>query len=142
MAREILERLRFSRAIIDKTASLVSGHMKFFDAPQMKSATLKRFLRRDHFADLLELHRLDKLAADGELGTYEFCLARRRDLSDEELSPPPLLTGDDLVDMGVAPGPRIGSLLEALETEQLAGRLCDVGAAREWVRVRLGESSD
>jgi poly(A) polymerase len=107
----------------------------------MKPATLKRFLRRDHFADLLELHRLDKLAADGDLGTYEFCLAQRRDLSDVDLSPPPLLTGRDLVAMGVAPGPRIGNLLEALETEQLAGRLHDIDSAREWVRARLDESA-
>jgi len=142
MTREILGRLRYSRTIIDMTASLVGGHMKFFDAPRMRPATLKRFLRRDHFADLLELHRLDKLAADGDLGTYEFCLARRRDLSSEELSPPPLLTGTDLLEMGIPPGPRIGDLLEALETEQLAGRLRDVETAREWIRERFGESID
>ncbi len=139
MAREILERLRFSRAIIDKVATMVLGHMKFFDAPRMKPATLKRFMRQAHFEDLLELHRLDKLAADGNLSTYDFCRSHLEDSSDDDLAPLPLLTGNDLLAMGVTPGPRVGEMLRELETEQLEGRLNTVPEAKLWVHNQLGD---
>lgn len=137
LARGILTRLRLPRAVIDKAAALVGGHMKFFDAPAMRPSTLKRFLRAPHFADRLELHRLDKLGSDGDLTTWRFSRDRRATLEDADLAPPPLLSGDELRALGVEPGPRLGRLLEALETEQLEGRLSDVEAARDWIRRRL-----
>ncbi len=139
MARDILSRLRLSRAVTEKTAALVRGHMQFFDAPVMRPSTLKRFLRRPHFTERLELHRLDKLGSDGNLATWEFAHARRAELNEAELSPAPLLDGDDLIALGVPPGPGLGELLEALETEQLEGRLTDAEAARAWVLRKLGD---
>jgi poly(A) polymerase len=39
------------------------------------------------------------------------------------LIPPPLVTGRDLIQLGLAPGPAFKGLLEAVQTEQLEGRL-------------------
>lgn len=41
----------------------------------------------------------------------------------ERLDPPMLLTGDDLRDMGVPPGPRYGAILKAIRTAQLDGTI-------------------
>jgi tRNA nucleotidyltransferase (CCA-adding enzyme) len=46
----------------------------------------------------------------------------------------PLLTGDDLAAMGIAPGPNLGRLLQELRTAQVAGRLRSRRAATAWVR--------
>ena len=137
LARDILERLRFPRVIADRVAWLVSQHMHFFDVEHMRPATLKRFIRQEHFPALLELHRLDKSAADRDMSLHDFCRERLATGDTKDLTPTPLLRGDELLALGVPPGPRVGALLRELETLQLEGRLRDPEAARRWVRDRL-----
>ena len=138
MAGRILGRLRASAELIDQVQYLVSGHMRFVDLPKMRPATLKRFLRHDGFADLLELHRLDCLGSSGRLGTYEYARTQWEGLSPEELRPAPLATGRDVMALGVAPGPRIGELLRALEEEQLEGNLTTREEALAWLSRQAG----
>jgi tRNA nucleotidyltransferase (CCA-adding enzyme) len=52
----------------------------------------------------------------------------------------PLLTGDDLHAMGLAPGPLFGRLLARLQAAQVAGRLTTRAAAAAWVRRALTRS--
>jgi poly(A) polymerase len=42
---------------------------------------------------------------------------------DEIIAPPPLLSGHDLLQLGMAPGPRIGELLAHIREEQAAGQI-------------------
>jgi poly(A) polymerase len=104
----------------------------------MRPATLKRFLRHEGFGELLELHRLDCLASSGRLGTYEYARAQWEGLSPEELRPAPLVTGRDVMALGVAPGPRIGELLRALEEEQLEGNVSTREEALAWLSRQAG----
>lgn len=46
----------------------------------------------------------------------------------------PLMTGDDLIRMGYAPGPLLSVMLEALLQEKLDGRLADRAAEEEFIR--------
>ncbi len=133
MARGILSRLRASAELIDEVQYLVSCHMRFPDLPKMKPSTLKRFLRHDHFPDLLELHRLDCLGSSGRLGTYDFARQQWTSLTPDELRPAPLATGRDVMALGLAPGPRIGELIRALEEEQLEGNLTTREEALAWL---------
>lgn len=48
-----------------------------------------------------------------------------------------LLTGRDLLDAGLAPGPRFRELLDAAVEAQDDGRFHDADGAREWLRSRL-----
>lgn len=41
------------------------------------------------------------------------------------LAPAPLISGDELLAMGIPPGPALGSLLDSLYDAQLEGRICD-----------------
>ncbi|GAB4526282.1 MAG: HD domain-containing protein [Anaerolineae bacterium] len=51
------------------------------------------------------------------------------------VSPPPLLTGRDLIDkFGLQQGPDIGRLLTALQEAQATGQVMDRAQAEEWVR--------
>jgi len=137
MSREILGRLRRPRALAGTVADLIDSHQRFLDVMKMRPATLKRFLRRRDFTLLLELHRLDRLGSNGDLTHWSFCRSRLAELAETELSPEPLLDGGDLRALGYEPGPRFGEILEALETEQLEGRLTDADAARAWLRRRF-----
>ena len=134
MTEQIMERLRFSRAEIDATVEMVRQHMVFKDVPRMRVAKLKRFMARPTFADELELHRVDCASSHRMMDNYEFLLQKRDEFANEPIIPPPLVRGDDLIAMGMKPGPRFGEILEAVETRQLEGGLTSREEALDWVR--------
>src|SRR5271154_2007109 len=71
MAEEISRRLRFSNDDTSQIVALIANHMRFKDVPQMKTSTLKRFVRLDRFDEHLELHRLDCSSSHRNLDNYE-----------------------------------------------------------------------
>jgi poly(A) polymerase len=134
MTEALMERLRFSRAEIDATVEAVRQHMVFKDVPNMRIAKLKRFMARPTFADELELHRVDCASSHGMLDNYEFLQRKHEEFAHEPIIPPPLVRGDDLIALGMKPGPRFGEILEAVETRQLEGTLRDREEALAWVK--------
>src|SRR4051812_16864697 len=134
MTEKIMERLRFSRAEIDATVEAVRQHMVFKDVPNMRVAKLKRFMARPTFEDELELHRVDCASSHAMMDNYEFLLNKKEEFANEPIIPPPLVRGDDLIAMGMKPGPQFGEILEAVETRQLEGMLKDREEALEWVK--------
>jgi len=142
MTESIMERLRFSRVEIDATVEMVRQHMVFKDTPKMRVAKLKRFMARPTFEDELELHRVDCASSHRMMDNYEFLLRKREEFANEPIIPPRLVRGDDLIALGMKPGPKFGEILEAAETRQLEGALKDREQALEWVkREYLGENN-
>jgi poly(A) polymerase len=139
MTEAIMERLRFSRAEIDATVEAVRQHMVFKDVPNMRVAKLKRFMARPTFADELELHRVDCASSHAMMDNYEFLLKKKEEFANEPIIPPPLVTGDDLIAMGLKPGPNFGAILEAVETRQLEGALTDRAEALAWIKAEYLE---
>ena len=134
MTEQIMERLRFSRAEIDATVEAVRQHMVFKDVPNMRVAKLKRFMARPTFEDELELHRVDCASSHAMMDNYEFLLKKKEEFANEPIIPPPLVRGEDLIALGLKPGPQFGEILEAVETRQLEGALKDKQEALAWVR--------
>jgi poly(A) polymerase len=58
------------------------------------------------------------------------------------VAPPPLLTGDDLIAMGLQPGPAFGPLLDALYDAQLEAAINTREEAIAWVRAREAGSRE
>ena len=133
MAGAILERLRFPRRQIEAVAKAVSFHMQFKDVRQMRRSTLRRLLMRPTFRLELELHRLDCLGSHGRLDLYDFLAGQSRELDKQPEIRPPLLTGDDLIALGMRPGPSLGSVLAEIRERQLQGELKTAAQARRWV---------
>ncbi len=123
IARDILNRLRFSNAEVDQVMALIANHMRFSHVHQMRESTLKRMLRLPAFEEHLELHRLDCTSSHGHLGNYELAKARFEQSPPEELRPPRLVTGDDLIAAGYKPGPDFSRMLELAEDAQLEQRI-------------------
>ena len=134
IADDIMQRLRFSRAQRDTALDLIRQHMVFMNVQKMRPGRLKRFLRMPDFDLHLELHRLDCLASHGMLDNYEFCREQLLHLDQDDLHPPRLLTGNDLMAMGFTPGKIIGEILHALEDEQLEGKIKTPQEAQDFVR--------
>jgi poly(A) polymerase len=137
MAEEICRRLRFSNEDTAQIAALVANHLRFKDVPQMKPATLKRFVRLNRFDEHLELHRLDCLCSHGNLENYDFVRRFLAETPPEQVRPPRLLSGDDLVQMGYRPGPSFKAILEAVEDAQLNGTLSTHEEAMQMVRSKF-----
>ena len=134
MTEQIMERLRFSRAEVDATVEMVRQHMVFKDVPRMRVAKLKRFMARPTFGEELELHRVDCASSHQMLDNYDFLLRKQEEFANEPIIPPPLVRGEDLIAMGLKPGPKFGEILEAIETQQLEGGLHTREEALEWVK--------
>src|SRR6266513_224631 len=134
MTEAIMRRLRFSGAEIEATVEMERQHMVFKDVPKMRVAKLKRFMARPTFDDELELHRVDCESSHRMLDNYEFLLRKREEFANEPIIPPPLVRGDDLIALGLKPGPKFGEILEAVETRQLEGTLRTREEALEWVK--------
>jgi poly(A) polymerase len=83
------------------------------------------------------LHRADSLASHGNLSTYELVGKKLAEIPPEKIRPVPLVTGDDLIAAGYAPGPKFREILEAVEDAQLEGRLVSHDAAVEFVRAEF-----
>ena len=71
------------------------------------------------------------------LDNYEFLLQKREEFANEPIIPPPLVRGDDLIALGMKPGPQFGEILEAVETRQLEGALTDREEALDWVKAEF-----
>lgn len=143
IAEDIMQRLRFSRVQKETVLHLIRQHMVFMNVRKMRPGRLKRFLRMPDFDLHLELHRLDCLASHGMLDNYEFCREQIKILALDDLHPPRLLTGNDLIAMGFTPGKIIKDILLEVEEEQLEGRIQSPEQAKNYVRNRWNiESRD
>jgi poly(A) polymerase len=140
MAQAICGRLRMSRASTERVAALVRDHLIFKDVPQMRDGRLRRLLAEPHFDELLVLYKADCGACHGLLTALPAIRAMRRKLQAQALIPPPLLRGEDVLALGVAPGKRVGEVLHEAAELQLEGGLPDRDAALAWLaeRVRQG----
>jgi poly(A) polymerase len=137
LTERILTRLRFPKKQIEEIATCVLNHMQFKDVKQMRKATLRRMLLRDTFPLELELHRLDCLGSHGDLEFYNFLTEQAAELKKKPNIRPRLLTGQDLVELGMKPGPAMGALLEEIREKQLADELKTPDEARAWAKEKL-----
>ncbi len=138
MGAEICRRFRFSNDETRQILALIENHMRFADAPRMKASTLKRFFRLDNFDEHLALHRMDVMAAHGNLEIYNFVRERRAEMPEETVRPRPLVTGSDLIAAGYTPGPRFKEMLTAVEDAQLEGAIATPQEAMRYVTERFG----
>lgn len=138
MTEKIMRRLRFSNDEIEATTEAVRNHMAFKDVQHMRVAKLKRFLARPGFGDELKLHRADCLGSHAMLDNYEFLHAKQAEFSSEPLIPKPFVTGHDLIQLGLKPGPEFKAILESAQNRQLEGGFADREAALKWLRETRG----
>jgi len=137
ISEKICDRLRLSRQQTERIVYLVRRHLVFMNVPQMRIARRYRVFEEDGFEELLELCRVDCLGSHADMSLYETCLGMWNEWKERAPSRDPLLKGRDLIQMGMKPGPEIGSMLEALEDARRESEVVDRDAAIAWVQARL-----
>lgn len=142
MAETILTRLRYPNAVIRDVVQMVSRHMQFMNVKQMRKAKLKRLMSEPTFSQEMELHRVDCASSNGFTDNYEFLNQKSAEFASEPLIPHPLLSGTDLIQKGMKPGPRFKEILEEIQTEQLENRLATREQAMAYLEALLGRTAD
>src|SRR5262249_7970613 len=137
LASEICLRLRLSNEERERVEWLVEKHQFLSDARVLRLSKLKVTLAHPGIRELLELHRADSLASGRGIDHVEFCEHRRGEWPPAELNPPPLITGQDLIDLGLKPGPLFKKILDAVREAQLEGTVTTKEQAMELVQLLL-----
>jgi poly(A) polymerase len=136
MAEKILRRLKLPSKEIRQIVIAVAGHMRFKDVQKMNRATLRKLLGAETFELELELHRLDCEGSHRQLDNHQFLLQLREQIRSEPILPERWITGRTLRELGVAPGPELGRLLQEAYDAQLEGRFADRDALLDWLKGR------
>jgi poly(A) polymerase len=145
MAERIMTGLRYDNKTIATVREAVQHHMQFKDVPHMRPSTLKRMMARPHFPLELELHRIDCASSHGDLKHYEFLKHQVETMAPEEIEPPRLINGRDLLAMGIPPGKSLGVILEKIYEAQLEGtvqtRAQAIEVARQMASAPSGQTT-
>ncbi len=150
-AEGIMERLKFSNPLKDKTLRLIRHHMRILNLSQeTKETALRRLV--NYMADeipLLALHTMaDKEASRGILSfPNDEIIAdhtlRLLDLFKEKeiVHPPALITGHDVMALGYSSGPKVGKILTFIREKQVEGEIRNREEALLTLRERFEISS-
>jgi poly(A) polymerase len=136
LSRKIMYRLRFSNQAVDRISRAVRNHMRFASVLKMRKDKVRRLIADDNFALELELHRLDCISSHAQMDVFNFLLDKVIEQAGEVELPPPLLTGRDLIKMGLKPGPQFKKILQKVSDMQLTNRLKTPAAARGFVKAK------
>jgi poly(A) polymerase len=140
-AARVGERLKLSNAERDLICWLIEKHYVLNDAPIMRKSELKQILIHPGIQDLILLHRAIASAFGVSAAHVDFAEERLREwTANGELNPSPLLTGDDLIQLGIPRGPQYKRLLDAVREAQLDGDISTREQALELVRALQGVS--
>jgi poly(A) polymerase len=126
--------LKLSNVEAVRMCWLIEKQDYLLGAPTMRASKLKPILVHPGIGALLALHCALALANGSSVEHVEFCERVLRDTPPEELNPPPVLTGEDLIALGLKPGPAFKQLLDAVREAQLEGRAATKEQARALVR--------
>ncbi|MFA7209607.1 MAG: HD domain-containing protein [Parcubacteria group bacterium] len=125
VAKQILQRLKFSNEIIEKVVLLVDNHMFYYNPEEVGDASVRRLIQKvglENMKDLISVRIADRLgsgtpkAKPYKLRHLEYMIDK---LSTDAVSVKMLkINGSDLMnDLGLTPGPKIGAILDVLLSE-------------------------
>lgn len=134
LTEEIADRLKLSNADKERAAWLVEMHQILCDARSMRTSKLKRLLAHPGIEELLELHRADAEASGRSTDHVDYCRHLLSEWSEADLNPSALVTGHDLMKLGLNPGPRFKEILDMVREAQLDGQLTSTKQALDFVR--------
>ena len=139
--RALAARLRMSNDLRDAVEWLTMNYRVILEFSRRAPHEWKPLLADSLAAALLALGWCEA----EELGAWfrqQWQLAARQyqDTPDDQLSPPPLVRGDELIQLGVPRGPQIGEMLRAIRAAQLDGQIQNRDQALAWLTQTLKRS--
>lgn len=116
MAESILRDLKADTQLIETVKTMVLHHMRFRFVQKMKRSSLAKFVYRPTFEEELELHRVDCLSSSKVMDNYKYLqpggIRETLKLPPVVVQPlPNAINGDDLIALGLQPGPLFKQIL-------------------------------
>ena len=139
LTEEILRRLKFANFEIETIVWLVKNHMKIFNLEKMRPGKRLALVLNPRFPDLIEL-----LKADAS-GTYPARLGPIKKIEaivkealawkkQNQSKAKRLITGDDLIALGLTPGEQFKEILEQVNDLAIADKFQTKAEARSYVK--------
>ncbi len=127
MTKQIMERLKFPRKVIDKTVLLVKNHMFYYNTDEVGEKGVRKVIRKvglENINDLIDVRIGDRLgsgvakAVPYKLRHFKYMVEK---VSKDPISVKDLKINGDilLADYDFKPGPQLGAILEILLAEVL-----------------------
>lgn len=155
IVRRVMARFRFSSQAADFIERIVAHHMRPLLLSIEKKIGRKAIYRlfRDTSGPTYQAgvamtlhsladHRATYLLGQGQaeeqalLNVIRQLITAYFEQRDQVIDPPPLLSGHDLIALGLAEGPQLGQLLQALKEAQAAGQITDKTAALAFIKAQ------
>ena len=146
--RALLDRLNVRSMsgydVQQQVVGLVAQHLKpgmwHWSTNDVGDGAFRRLARKVDLELLARLAKSDCLGRTGDFdcSAMDWFLNRARALGVEHAPPTPLLLGRHLLNLGMAPGPRVGLILKAVYEQQLDGRVSTVDEAVSAARDLIG----
>jgi tRNA nucleotidyltransferase (CCA-adding enzyme) len=151
-ARRLLDRLnvhtRDGFDVRGQVLAIVANHLKpglfYRERDRLGDAAFRRLAAKCELDLLYRVAKADSLgrrapgAPEPDAEAQEWFIRKARELAVEHGPPRPLLMGRHLLEMGMAPGPAMGRLLNEVYQLQLDGQVRTFEEAREAARRLLG----
>ena len=127
------ERLKLSNRETDEVTWLVAARGGLDQAAGQKRSRLFPLLAHPSRDGLFELIDAIERGAAESGDDVAWCRSLLETVGSEELDPPPLVKGEDLIAVGLRPGPLFKTLLGSVRDAQLDGDVRDRDEALAWV---------
>ena len=133
----IIRRWGASNELKNALRWLAENMGRWRDAADMELCGFKRLMANEHFDRLTVLWRFEERTADGHNKLCRRIAARAKSIPPGQVAPRPMVTGGDLMKMGLSEGPRLGKiasdLYDAQLNEEFASRRGALAAARKLI---------
>ena len=146
MAKKILKRLKCSNDIVDNVSLLISVHdFTLVDSKKSVKKLLQK-LGEDNFNRLMILRKADVVAHKEDADENALHLLNKMcELKEEIIKANECFSikslaigGNDLIEMGIAPGPKLGQILNTLLEEVIAENVENTDSAlKDYVNTKL-----
>jgi len=135
LTESVMRRMKLSNEAIKSMTWMLDHESQVVEADTLDWPDLQRVLIDPRIEHLLALATARQQARQLPVTGIETCRQKQL-LAPEKLNPPPLLSGNDLQEMGLPAGPLFREILEKVRNAQLMEQLQDKQQALEWVQSR------
>ena len=135
LTESVMRRMKLSNEAIKSMTWMLDHESQVVEADTLAWPDLQRILIDPRIEHLLALATARQQARQLPVTGIETCRQKQL-LAPEKLNPPPLLSGNDLQEMGLPAGPLFREILEKVRNAQLMEQLQDKQQALEWVQSR------
>jgi len=128
--------LACSNELRKRVVWLVEHRDTLLDADALGLADLKLLMAQPGSEDLLTLTRAWLEVTDQSLGSYDRIVERVRAIPPDEVAPAPFIDGEDLIGLGLSPGPIFKRVLDHVYRAQLEGTVANKDEAMTLARTQ------